>query len=88
MTLIENLHWLPCWWDVQTAEYKNRNKKMMHMILWLKTEVGDREEITGVENAVPQETQRIGGFPEKREFPKQGFWFGYVKLLFLFQFQG
>jgi len=27
LTLIEDLHPLSCWWDVQTAEYKNRNKK-------------------------------------------------------------
>jgi hypothetical protein len=27
LALIENLHLLPCSWDIQTAEYKNRNKK-------------------------------------------------------------
>jgi hypothetical protein len=27
LKLIEDLHSLPCLWDVQTAEYNNRNKK-------------------------------------------------------------
>jgi hypothetical protein len=33
---------------------------------------GGREENTGVENAVSQRIQEIGGFQEKREFSEEG----------------
>jgi len=59
---------------------------MMHFDTLAKNWGG--EENTGVENVVPQKTQGTGGLTEKREFSKEGFWFGYVKLLFLFHFQG
>jgi hypothetical protein len=61
---------LPCWWDVQTAEYKNSDKKSNAYDTLAKNCGGDREENTGVENSVPLGTQGTDGFPDKREFSK------------------
>jgi hypothetical protein len=47
----------------------------MHILLWLQNMVlllGDREENTGVENAVSQRTQEIGGLQEKRQLSEEG----------------
>lgn len=88
LKLIEDLHSLPCLWDVQSAEYKNRNKKIdAYDTLASKYSVSVMQvekKIQALKTQFRREHRKLvsktcGGSRKKAA------WFGYEQLLFLLQ---
>jgi hypothetical protein len=88
LKLIEDLHSLPCLWDVQSAEYKNRNKKVdAYDTLASKYCVSVMQVEKKIQALKTQFRREHRKLVTKRSgsSPKKAAWFGYEQLLFLLQ---
>jgi hypothetical protein len=79
--LIEDLRSLPCLWDVQSAEYKTRNKKV-HACDTLATKYGAsavdvEKKIQALKTQFRMEHKKLVGSKRSGSSLKKALWFGY-----------
>jgi hypothetical protein len=89
LKLIEDLHSLPCLWDVQSAEYKNRNKKV-DACDTLATKYGVsavevEKKVQALKTQFRREHKKLVDSRRSWSCPRKALWFGYEPLLFLLQ---
>jgi hypothetical protein len=87
--LIEDLHSLPCLWDVQSAEYKNRNEKV-DACDTLATKYGvsaveAEKKIQALKTQFCREHKKLVDSKRSGSSARKAVWFGYEPLLFLLQ---
>jgi hypothetical protein len=89
LKLIKDLHSLPCLWYVQSAEYKNRNKKVdAYDTLASKysvTVMQVEKKIQALKTQFRREHRKLVVSKRSESSPKKAAWFGYEPLLFLLQ---